>query len=162
MPDETGEPVVNYTRVPTFCTRGCGCIGHPAFPAPSCQSRAFIFRKPGRYRAAGMPLYVLRCHAPRRRGVRRGLTAQIPLPLEYWIARSRLRQGSDEATFSWARRSFSEGGKPGDDGGENGAMTLPSVVPANAETHNYRRTLLTAAVSNNATMRLRVLACART
>src|SRR5215475_2115991 len=51
MPDETGEPVVNYARVPTFCTRGCGCIGHPAFPAPSCLSRALISRNPGRHRA---------------------------------------------------------------------------------------------------------------
>src|SRR5258707_8121194 len=26
----------DYTRVLTsHCTRGCGCIGHPAFPAPS-------------------------------------------------------------------------------------------------------------------------------
>src|SRR5580693_8041526 len=26
----------DYTRVlPTHCTRGCGCNGHPAFPAPS-------------------------------------------------------------------------------------------------------------------------------
>ena len=26
----------DYTRVlPTHCTRGCGCSGHPAFPAPS-------------------------------------------------------------------------------------------------------------------------------
>src|SRR5258705_9083281 len=26
----------DYTRVlTTHCTRGCGCIGHPAFPAPS-------------------------------------------------------------------------------------------------------------------------------
>jgi hypothetical protein len=39
-------------------------------------------------------------------------------PLEYWIARSRLRQGFAEATNSRARWSFSEGGKPGDDGGE--------------------------------------------
>src|SRR6267154_3815310 len=26
----------DYARVlSTFCTRGCGCIGHPAFPTPS-------------------------------------------------------------------------------------------------------------------------------
>jgi hypothetical protein len=30
------EVAGEYTRVlPTHCTRGCGCIGHPAFPAPS-------------------------------------------------------------------------------------------------------------------------------
>jgi hypothetical protein len=34
----------------------------------------------------------------------------------YWIARSRLRQGFDGAIDLRARRSFSEGGKPGDDG----------------------------------------------
>jgi hypothetical protein len=36
---------------------------------------------------------------------------------EYWIARSRLRRGFDAAACSRARRSFSEGGKPGDDSG---------------------------------------------
>src|SRR6202048_3985640 len=36
----------DYTRVlPTHCTRGCGCNGHPAFPTPSwangsCTTRA--------------------------------------------------------------------------------------------------------------------------
>src|SRR5260221_10646349 len=42
----------DYTRVlTTHCTRGCGCIGHPAFPAPS----VFLgerFCKPGAHRAA--------------------------------------------------------------------------------------------------------------
>ena len=42
MPDVSGASAVN-TRVHTYSpqrTRGCGCIGHPAFPAPSvCKGR---------------------------------------------------------------------------------------------------------------------------
>ncbi len=34
-PDDSGEPVVSNSCAFYFCTRGCGCIGHPAFPAPS-------------------------------------------------------------------------------------------------------------------------------
>jgi len=45
----------------------------------------------------------------------RGPSAQALPSLEYWIARSRLRQGFDEAASPRARRSLGEGGKPGDD-----------------------------------------------
>jgi hypothetical protein len=36
MPGESGVTVVTMLvcSLP-FCTRGCGCIGHPAFPTPS-------------------------------------------------------------------------------------------------------------------------------
>src|SRR6478752_5310804 len=49
----------DYTRVlPTHCTRGCGCIGHPAFPAPSVFSR--VVRTTTRaFRAARMRTHVL-------------------------------------------------------------------------------------------------------
>src|SRR5215475_2425343 len=53
----------------------------------------------------------------------------------------RLGQGFDEATNSKARRSFSEGGKPGDDDGVE-RENLSAVVPANAGTHNHRGMLL--------------------
>jgi hypothetical protein len=52
------------------------------------------------FRAARMCAYVsLRCRAPLQAAhpVRRGLSAQAQAPLEYWIARSRLRRGFDEA-----------------------------------------------------------------
>jgi len=56
-----GVPVTcgDYTRVlPTHCTRGCGCIGHPAFPAPSVFSR--VVRTTTRaFRAARMRTHVL-------------------------------------------------------------------------------------------------------
>src|ERR1700722_18980767 len=42
MPDVSGASAVN-TRVHTPTTkrtRGCGCIGHPAFPAPSDLQKA--------------------------------------------------------------------------------------------------------------------------
>jgi hypothetical protein len=35
MPGETGGPVVTNSCAFLFRTRGCGCIGHPAFPTPS-------------------------------------------------------------------------------------------------------------------------------
>src|SRR6266487_6566761 len=46
--EESGEPVVTtLVCFILFRTRGCGCIGHPAFPAPSvlgpkdsCKTRA--------------------------------------------------------------------------------------------------------------------------
>src|SRR3981189_969128 len=31
----SGEPVVTTLVCFLLCTRGCGCTGHPAFPAPS-------------------------------------------------------------------------------------------------------------------------------
>src|SRR4051794_978265 len=42
MPDCFGEPVVTYSCAFLFCMRGCGCIGHPAFPAPSVVSEGHI------------------------------------------------------------------------------------------------------------------------
>ena len=47
--------------------------------------------------------------------VRGAFSMKTLLSLEYWIARSRLRQGFGAATSPRARRSFSEGVKPGDD-----------------------------------------------
>ena len=54
MPDVSGASAVN-TRVHTKTTkrtRGCGCIGHPAFPAPSDDQKAQLFRKTRTHRAA--------------------------------------------------------------------------------------------------------------
>src|SRR3954467_12798074 len=35
MPGESGGPsVTTLVCLFHFCTRGCGCIGHPAFPTP--------------------------------------------------------------------------------------------------------------------------------
>ena len=56
MPDVSGASAVN-TRVHTKTTkrtRGCGCIGHPAFPAPSDFLMAQSFRKARTHRAARM------------------------------------------------------------------------------------------------------------
>ena len=54
VPDRFGEPVVTYSCATLHRTRGCGCVGHPAFPAPSLLSRDVVPAKLGRYRAAGM------------------------------------------------------------------------------------------------------------
>src|SRR5260370_19452379 len=36
MPGDPGVPsVTTLVCFVLFCTRGCGCIGHPAFPTPS-------------------------------------------------------------------------------------------------------------------------------
>src|ERR1700688_2245152 len=40
----------DYTRVlPTHCTRGCGCSGHPAFPAPSVFQGRMVDARLGRF-----------------------------------------------------------------------------------------------------------------
>jgi hypothetical protein len=54
MPDVSGASAVNtrvHTQLPQR-TRGCGCIGHPAFPAPSDDQKAQSFRKTRTHRAA--------------------------------------------------------------------------------------------------------------
>src|ERR1700761_1864420 len=40
MPGDSGATVVTNARATTLTTRGCGCIGHPAFPTPSLEGRA--------------------------------------------------------------------------------------------------------------------------
>ena len=54
VPDRFGEPVVTYSCATLHRTRGCGCVGHPAFPAPSliegrdsCKTRAHSRRGTG-------------------------------------------------------------------------------------------------------------------
>ncbi len=49
MPGRSGVTVVTNSCVCFFYTRGCGCIGHPAFPAPSIvKSGETVFAKLGR------------------------------------------------------------------------------------------------------------------
>jgi hypothetical protein len=56
-------------------------------------------------------------HTPRRRGIQYAAAYRVLslASLEYWIARSRLRQRLRRGFAVLARRSFSGGGKPGDD-----------------------------------------------
>src|SRR5882672_9915780 len=35
MPGDPGATVVTCLRAFYFCTQGCGCVAHPAFPTPS-------------------------------------------------------------------------------------------------------------------------------
>ena len=61
MPDVSGASAVN-TRVHTPTTkrtRGCGCIGHPVFPAPSYFLWGQSFRKTRTHRAARIRWCVL-------------------------------------------------------------------------------------------------------
>jgi len=48
MPVVCGVPVV-ATRVLSCCTRGYGCIGHPAFPAPSLRDEGGLLEELGRF-----------------------------------------------------------------------------------------------------------------
>ena len=47
MPGDSGATVVTNARAFYTTTRGCGCNGHPAFPAPSCSGRN-VHAQPGR------------------------------------------------------------------------------------------------------------------
>jgi hypothetical protein len=58
MPGCPGVPVVTNSCGYFFPTRGCGCIGHPAFPTPSLFG-ADVFGGLGRVRAAGSRRCVL-------------------------------------------------------------------------------------------------------
>src|ERR1700730_1724010 len=74
MPDVSGASAVN-TRVHTKTTkrtRGCGCIGHPAFPAPSDFRMAQSFRKTRTHRAARTRSRALSSPSPALRGERAG------------------------------------------------------------------------------------------
>jgi hypothetical protein len=73
------------------------------------------------------------CPAKAGHPVRRGVSAKARTSLEYWVALSRLRQGFDEAASSRARRSFREGGKPGDDSGVRGCLTIKSEALRTAQ-----------------------------
>src|SRR5579864_9451336 len=53
MPECFGEPVVTNSCAFHLCARGCGCVVHPAFPAPSSTWRDNVLEKPGREIAAG-------------------------------------------------------------------------------------------------------------
>jgi hypothetical protein len=45
MPDDFGVTVVTNSYAFLFCMRGCGCIEHPAFPAPSEFQMRFMIGK---------------------------------------------------------------------------------------------------------------------
>jgi hypothetical protein len=76
MPDVSGASAVN-TRVHTSTTertRGCGCIGHPAFPAPSFVMRATNEASPRgehRLRASSFACKGLPVAFDRQRGISR-------------------------------------------------------------------------------------------
>src|SRR5258705_9718354 len=108
-PAGCGEPVVTTLMCfVLFRTRGCGCIGHPAFPAPSVLGGAN-----GSSKTSGAS----------RRGI-----AEAHLEFNV-IARSDLSAGAQRATASAeARRAKAEGGSD----------EAIHVVPAHAGTHTPR------------------------
>jgi hypothetical protein len=52
-PGNSGEPVVTMLVWFLIPTRGCGCIGHPAFPAPSDFMGEWFLAQLGRYARRG-------------------------------------------------------------------------------------------------------------
>jgi hypothetical protein len=115
MPDCSGKPAVINACATYQCTRGCGCAKHPAFPAPSFEGETEA--KLGQNPAARLLNHIPSAVMPREggiqysRGVRRNLirlwNTGSPDPASA-KAPARLRAQQ-------ARRSFSEGGKSGDD-----------------------------------------------
>jgi len=95
MPGETGVTVVTNSCVCFYHTRGCGCIGHPAFPAPSVYRGANGSCKNSggsRRENAGSSLKLERCHCGER-PVRRSSTSD------------RVRRSSQSEGGRWKRRS---------------------------------------------------------
>src|SRR5258708_28192254 len=81
MPGRSGEPVVTISCAFFICTRGCGCIGHPAFPAPSVvKSGETVFAKLGRIAPRD------RGGAPSLRGAKRRSSPLFYLRPQLWIA----------------------------------------------------------------------------
>jgi hypothetical protein len=111
-------------------------------------------------RRENMDSHLTRCHAPRRRGIQhpRGVSLQHS---RLWNAGSFVRRRTSAVKrfrrgYAFrARRSFSEGGKPGDDNGERSRLKLEceaialSRRPGQARdskrrsgTHSHRRIVL--------------------
>ena len=79
MPDVSGASAVNtgvHTQL-TMRTPGCGCIGHPAFPAPSSLSRVKDFGKPRALRVARTRMRVCWRHSGAMRSIEPG-TSRFP------------------------------------------------------------------------------------
>src|SRR5260370_37216545 len=66
MPGDPGVPsVTTLVCFVLFCTRGCGCSGHPAFPTPSVFLGEGFMHNSGAIRVAGMRSRVCRhCEEP--------------------------------------------------------------------------------------------------
>src|SRR6266849_10475190 len=59
MPGESGEPsVTTLVCFILFRTRGCGCIGHPAFPTPSVFLGAQFMHNSGVSRRGNAEAYL--------------------------------------------------------------------------------------------------------
>ena len=68
------KPVVTNSCAFLLCARGCGCIGHPAFPAPSAlRGREFLAELGRCWRRGGVDLFptVIPDEAKRRSGISR-------------------------------------------------------------------------------------------
>src|SRR5205809_299436 len=88
MPGYSGVPVVTMlVCFVLFRTRGCGCIGHPAFPAPSDFSGRTDLAKPRAPRAAGMRRRVSSLRGAKRR-------SNPVLYAALWIASRSLSSGA--------------------------------------------------------------------
>ncbi len=66
-PDQSGEPVVTNSYAFYSCMRGCGCIGYPAFPAPSLFEGRCMYHSGTSCRGKVMHARIVapRVHGPR-------------------------------------------------------------------------------------------------
>ncbi len=139
MPGDFRCTCGDYTRVLFTCTRGCGCIGHPAFPAPSVFSEGWTSRQNlARMRGENAESCLNNRRHCEERLVRRSSTSE---------------GGSDEAIHSSTICGANNGLLRGACHRAHIratrwlAMTAPrratlcAVVPAKAGTHNLRRLL---------------------
>ena len=98
MPGESGCTCGDYARVLIlFCTRGCGCGGHPAFPTPSLIRGAHDSCTTRAHRAARARSCVCRhceersdkaihCHRCSGCGLLRGACHRARIRATRWIA----------------------------------------------------------------------------
>jgi hypothetical protein len=61
VPDRFGEPVVTYSRATLHRTRGCGCVGHPAFPVPYLLRGTSFLHHSGAIRCGNAEAYPPGC-----------------------------------------------------------------------------------------------------
>ena len=61
VPDRFGEPVVTYSCATLHRTRGCGCVGHPAFPVPYLLRGTSFLHHSGAIRCGNAEAYPPGC-----------------------------------------------------------------------------------------------------
>jgi hypothetical protein len=89
MPGDPGATVVTCLRAFYFCTQGCGCNGHPAFPTPSVLGEDFMHNSGASRRGnADAYLKLLGCLKTELDYLRRPGLEPGPISTNAYVARS--------------------------------------------------------------------------